>query len=143
MTDPNAAKPNVYPTLGYRDAPAAIDWLCEAFGFETLMVHPGEGDRDIAHAELSLPPGVVMVGSLAAGAASAAPAQGEGPLDFAQVPFSIYVAIDDVDAHCARARAAGAVVESEPADTFYDSREYICRDLEGNVWTFGTYRPAV
>ena len=54
--------PNIYPCLGYRDAKAAIRWLCDAFGFEERMVHPGE-DREVAHAELSLGPGIVMLGS--------------------------------------------------------------------------------
>jgi len=134
--------PNIYPCLRYRDAKAAIRWLGDAFGFEERMVHPGE-DLEVAHAELSLGPGIVMVGSArddmpevdtdAGGAA--------GEPDFSRIPFSLYVAIEDVDAHCERARAAGAEIVRELNDTDYGSREYGCRDPEGNVWSFGTYRP--
>ena len=54
----------------------------------------------------------------------------------------VYVVVDDPDAHCERARAAGAAITTEVYDTDYGSREYAARDLEGNVWSFGTYRPA-
>jgi uncharacterized glyoxalase superfamily protein PhnB len=139
-----ATAPNVYPCLGYRDAKAAIRWLCEAFGFEERMVYPGEGDREVAHAELSLGPGILMLGSQRADAPSAGeltPRSADGKLDFARIPFSVYVAIEDVDAHCERARPAGAEIVLEPFDTDYGSRDYSARDLEGNVWSFGTYRP--
>ena len=132
--------PNVYPVLGYRDAAAAVDWLCAAFGFEALMVHEGADRREVVHAELGLTPGIVMLGSLTGGA-SGAERSDTNEVDFATVPFSVYVAVDDVDAHCARARAAGATIAREPADTDYGTREYACRDLEHNVWSFGTYRP--
>jgi uncharacterized glyoxalase superfamily protein PhnB len=137
------AAPNIYPCLGYRDARAAIRWLCEAFGFEERAVHPGE-DREVAHAELSLGPGIIMLGSaskeMAAVDTDALVAGGQP--DFSRIPFALYIAIDDVDAHCERARSAGAEIVREPTDTDYGSREYACRDLEGNVWSFGTYRPA-
>ena len=136
--------PTIYPCLGYRDAKAAIRWLGEAFGFEERMVHPGE-DREVAHAELSLDGGIIMLGSASA---EMAPVDTDaltasGTVDFSRIPFALYVAIEDVDAHCERARAAGADIVREPADTDYGSREYACRDLEGNVWSFGTYRPTV
>jgi uncharacterized glyoxalase superfamily protein PhnB len=139
-----ATAPNIYPALGYRDARAAIRWLCDAFGFEERMAHPGP-DREVAHAELSLGPGIVMLGSASA---DMAPVDTDaltagGKVDFSRIPFALYVAIDDVDAHCKRARAAGAEIVREPTDTDYGSREYACRDLEGNVWSFGTYRPTV
>lgn len=139
------ADPNIYPCLGYRDAKAAISWLCDAFGFEERMVHPGDDGREVAHAELSLGPGIVMLGSQRDGAPSAGeliPGADDGEVDFARVPFSVYIAIDDVDAHCERARAAGAEIVRELLDTDYGSREYAARDLEGNLWSFGTYRPA-
>ena len=140
-----AAAPTIYPALGYRDARAAISWLCEAFGFEELMVHPGEDRREVAHAELGFGSGILMLGSQRDGAPGAGDvaleASSSGDIDFSRVPFSIYVAVSDVDDHCERARAAGAEIAREPADTPYGSREYACRDLEGNAWSFGTYRP--
>jgi uncharacterized glyoxalase superfamily protein PhnB len=54
---------------------------------------------------------------------------------------SLYVIVDDVDAHCARARAAGAEILIEPADQSYGGRDYSCRDLDGHLWSFGTYDP--
>jgi uncharacterized glyoxalase superfamily protein PhnB len=69
------------------------------------------------------------------------PGPTDGELDFSRIPFSIYIAVDDLDAHCERARAAGAEIVREPYDTDYGSRDYSARDLEGNVWSFGTYRP--
>ena len=141
-TQAPATAPNIYPCLGYRDAKAAIGWLCEAFGFEQRMVHPGEG-REVAHAELSLGPGIVMLGSASDDMpdvdTNALTADGEA--DFSRIPFALYVAIEEVDAHCERARAAGAEIVRELNDTDYGSREYAARDLEGNVWSFGTYRP--
>jgi uncharacterized glyoxalase superfamily protein PhnB len=143
--DTRATAPNIYPALGYRDAKAAIRWLCEAFGFEERAVHLAEDGREVVHAELRLGPGIIMLGSQREGAPSAGEVVSEaarGELDFARIPFSIYVAIDDPDAHCERARAAGAEIVRELNDTDYGSREYAARDLEGNVWSFGTYHPA-
>jgi uncharacterized glyoxalase superfamily protein PhnB len=129
MTNPTA--PNVYPFLRYKDAPAAIAWLKEGFGFEEQMVVPGEAGS-IAHAQLRLGPGIVMVGT--------GPAAWDGT---GQAPMShgVYIAIPDPDSHHARAKAAGAVITWELHDTDYGSREYSCRDLEGNYWSFGTYQP--
>lgn len=145
VTVPGEARvtaPNIYPCLGYRDAKAAIRWLCDAFGFEERMVHPGQ-DRKVAHAELSLGPGIVMLGSasddMPAVDTDAFTAGGEP--DFSRIPFALYVAVEDVDAHRERARAAGAEIVRELNGTDYGSREYACRDLEGNVWSFGTYQP--
>jgi uncharacterized glyoxalase superfamily protein PhnB len=126
MTD---TTPNIFPVLRYRDARAAIEWLVNAFGFERLMVMEGP-DGTIGHAELKLGPGVIMIGSERDGGQGQA---GQG---------SLYVAIDDVDAHHERAKAAGAEVGAL-RDEDYGSREYTVSDLEGNVWSFGTYRPSV
>jgi uncharacterized glyoxalase superfamily protein PhnB len=56
--------------------------------------------------------------------------------------FSVYVYVEDVDAHHARARAAGAEIVRALADTEYGSREYGARDIDGHYWYFGSYRPA-
>jgi uncharacterized glyoxalase superfamily protein PhnB len=120
--------PTFYPTLTYRDAPAAIDFLGRAFGFTPGMVMAGEGDRQIAHAELHFGDGAVMVGSIRED-------------EHATGKTVIYVATDDIDARCARAREAGAEIVMEPFDTDYGSRDFAAKDPEGNVWSFGTYRP--
>ena len=113
-----------------------MDFLSRAFGFEDLMIVPGE-DGSIVHAEMNLGPAVIMLGSNK-------PEMGwVSPLDLPAVPQTLYVAIDDVDAHYQRARAAGAEITRELNDTDYGSREYGAKDSEGHHWSFGTYRPAV
>jgi uncharacterized glyoxalase superfamily protein PhnB len=119
-----------YPSLRYEDAPAAIDWLEKAFGFERKEVFESD-DGGIAHAELRYGDGMVMMGSERD--------DGWG----SRVGRSwVYVAVEgDIDAHFERARGAGAEVVREPEDQAYGSRDYSVRDLEGNLWSFGTYRP--
>ncbi|MEU5564450.1 VOC family protein [Micromonospora musae] len=118
----------VYPVLRYPDPRAAIDWLCAAFGFGVHAVHEAP-DGSVAHAELTLGTGMIMIG----GRAESRPRPADDD-------WAVYVAIDDVDAHCVRARAAGAEIVREPFDTDYGSRDYAARDLVGNMWSFGTYR---
>jgi uncharacterized glyoxalase superfamily protein PhnB len=127
--------PVIYPALSYQDARAAIDFLTRAFGFEELMVVPGE-NGSIVHAELNLGPAVVMLGSNK-------PVMGfVSPRDLPAVNSTLYVAIDDPDAHYQRAKSAGAEITRELNDTDYGSREYGAKDPEGHHWFFGTYRPA-
>ena len=126
--------PILMPCLFYRDAPAAIDWLQRAFGFRTLMAVPGP-DGTILHAELAIGSAVIMLGS-------AKPAMGwVSALDLPGVNQSIYVALDDVDAHHARAVAAGAEITDALSDKPYGGRGYGARDPEGHHWSFGGYRP--
>ena len=91
-------------SLRYRDAPAAIEWLCEAFGFEKHFVVPGE-DGTIAHAQLVFGNGMIMLGS----ARDDEFGELQKPLETPDSPVSksAYVIVDDVDAHHARAVAAG------------------------------------
>jgi uncharacterized glyoxalase superfamily protein PhnB len=121
--------PTVFPTLHYDDAQAAIDFLTAAFGAERHAVYD-DGKGTIAHAELRLGNGIVMLGP-ARPDASATRGKGGG----------IYVVVEDPDAHCARARDAGAEIVRDLNDTDYGSREYGARDPEGNAWSFGTYQP--
>jgi len=125
---------DLMPTLRYVDAPAAIDWLCGAFGFERVVVVDGP-DGGIAHAELRRGDVVIAINSAPDGFVPTAAA------DFRQVPCSLYLRVSDVDEHAARAAAAGAEVTMPPTDMPYGSREYSARDPEGNHWHFGTYRP--
>jgi uncharacterized glyoxalase superfamily protein PhnB len=122
------------PTFGsaifYRDPLAALDWLEKAFGFERSMVITDKEGK-LAHSEMKFGDGYVMVGSEWA--------------DFVASPSSvgskntqtIHVHLDNgLDAHCDRARAAGAVIVMEPADQFYGDRTYMAKDPEGHVWSF-------
>jgi uncharacterized glyoxalase superfamily protein PhnB len=126
----------LYPALRYTDAHAAISWLCDAFGFERQVVYDGPDDT-VAHAQLTLDGAVLMIGSAREGDAY----PGKTPAQLGGITGSIYVYVADPDAHCARARAAGARIDKEPYDTEYGSREYAVRDVEGYWWSFGTYHP--
>ena len=126
----------IIPALRYRNTKAAIDWLCKAFGFEAKMVVPGEGDK-IAHAELVLGNSMMMLGDTESEYSHlvAAPLKGQ------PVTQGLYVIVADVDGHYARAKAEGAEILLDLKTQDYGGRDYTCRDLEGHVWTFGTYDP--
>lgn len=129
---------SIVPTFRCRDATAAIEFLCRALGFEKHVVYEDGGK--VAHAQLVLGNAMIMLSS----------ATEEGVYDrWVKPPVSrdaattqgIYVIVPDPDAHYARARKEGAVILMDLHDEDYGSREYTCRDLEGHVWTFGTYDP--
>jgi uncharacterized glyoxalase superfamily protein PhnB len=119
----------IIPALRYDDAKAAIDFLDRAFGLHRKAVHENE-DGTIGHAELTSGRGMVMIGST-----------GAGDKQFDTGRASIYVIVEDPDAVCDRAKAEGAEITRELQDTDYGSREFSALDLEGNVWSFGTYDP--
>lgn len=125
-------KPKLVPALKYKDAHRAVEWLQRAFGLEKHVVYPGDGGV-VAHAELKVGDGFVMLGSKTA-------PDPNNP--WADADMGLYVCVADVDAHYARAKAAGAEIVRELADTEYGSREYSARDTEGKLWSFGTYYPA-
>jgi uncharacterized glyoxalase superfamily protein PhnB len=128
--------PDVIPFIRYEDAPAMIDWLERAFGFERREVHEGEGGR-IEHAEITFGSGMVMLGSARDGDDSARTPRQLGGVSTG----GFYVVVDDPDAHYARAKAAGAEITRELTNEDYGSRGYSARDPEGHTWSFGTYRP--
>jgi uncharacterized glyoxalase superfamily protein PhnB len=125
---------NIYPSLSYDDASAAIEWLCRAFGFEARLVVKAP-DGGILHSELSYGPGVVMVSSTKADAGRVSPRR------VAVANQALSVRVDDPDAHFARATAAGAVVIRELRDEEYGARGYMVADPEGHQWYFGNYDP--
>ena len=129
--------PAIYPCLTYRDAPAAIAWLKEAFGFTETMVVPGP-DGTIAHAQLAFGGGMIMVGSQRDDALALG-----SPCDLGGNTQSIYVVVENADAHYARAVLSGAEIVRDLEDTDYGSRDYSARDPEGHLWHFGTYRPEI
>ncbi len=129
---------DIVPTLRYNDAPAAVKFLQDAFGFGVVMVVPGDDDT-IAHAELSFGNGMIMLGSnLPDGCGQKL----KWPVGGAST-YCILGTADEVTAHCERAVAAGAEVVMEPTDQEYGGRDYTARDPEGNLWSFGSYRPQV
>ena len=128
----------IVPTLRYRDAHAAIDWLERAFGFRRHFVVP-DGEGGVAHAQLTFGNGMIMLGS----AREDEFGQMQRPPESADAPVSQspYVIVTDVDAHHARAVEAGADVGMPLEDKDYGGRGYGCRDPEGNLWSFGSYDP--
>ena len=140
---PNFAKPtqaSVIPCLRYRDAPAAIDWLCQTFGFEKHLIVPNT-DGTIAHAQLSFGNGMVMLGSVMNedtefGLLVKQPDEVGGTST-----QSAYLVVNDADAVYASAKAGGARIAMEIRDEDYGGRGFSCYDLEGHLWSFGTYDP--
>lgn len=126
---------SIYPFLTYDDAPAAVEWLCRAFGLREVMVVPGD-DGGISHAELACDGGMVMLGSSSKNTLGM-----KSPRALGAVNQGIYIAIADADAHYARAKAAGAEMVQDLKNEDYGSRGYTCRDPEGHLWSFGTYAP--
>src|SRR5690606_9565257 len=93
-------------------------------------------DGTIAHCELQLGSGVVMLGS-----DRQDDLRLRSPLDLGGTNQGIYICLAEIDDHCARARQAGAEIVRDPFETPYGSRDYMARDPEGNLWAFGTYNP--
>jgi uncharacterized glyoxalase superfamily protein PhnB len=130
MAQATSGRANIFPALRYKNGSAALEWLGKAFGFEKHFVVPGAGDQ-VAHAQMVFGPGMIMLGS----------GKGEGENPWETTPQGIYVYVEDVDAHYARAKAAGAEIVRDLANTDYGSREYSARDFEGHLWSFGSYDP--
>ena len=134
----NQSKATIIPCLRYRNAPAAIDWLCKAFGFEQRMVVPNP-DGTIAHAELALGNSMIMLGSVKDTEFGRLMKQPD-EIGGAQTQTS-YVVVADADRVYAQAKALGAEMVLDIKDQDYGGRDFTCRDLEGHVWTVGTYDP--
>lgn len=111
-----------YPIIGCADTEKSMQWLEKAFGFKPTAVHRDD-DGKVVHAEMTYDTGILMFGAGEPGTSA------------------VYVAVDDPDAHHDRAKAAGAEIFAELTDQDYGSRDYAARDLDGNTWYFGTYRP--
>lgn len=137
MSAANPEPPRLFPTLRCRDAQAMAAWLNDVLGFTEHAVYRDNGV--IQHAELAFGSSLLMIGQdrdddygrLVGGGEAA------GRTD------ALYLAVDDADAVHARAKAAGARIERDLQDTSYGSREFMCRDPEGNLWSVGTYWPKV
>lgn len=128
----------VIPCLRYRNAPAAIEWLCQNFGFEKQLVVPHE-DGTIAHAQLRFGNGMIMLGSVVDSEFGRLMKQPD-EIGGAETQ-SAYLIVADADAIYERAKAAGAEIVLEIKDEDYGGRGFSCRDLEGHLWSIGTYDP--
>ena len=131
MPNPSAPPPQVTPYLLYEDAAAAIAFLTRAFGFQEALRYRGP-DGEVTHAELRLPGGgTVFVGD---------PGDGyRNPVEDGRITVAIHVYVEDVDAHHARASAAGAEIAEPPNNTPYGDRRYSALDPQGHQWYFAQH----
>ncbi len=119
------------PSVNYQDNRAALEWLQKAFGFEPSLIVTDDTGK-IVHAEMKYRGGFVMVANEWSEITRSPKSLG------GKNTQQIHVQVDtDIDAHCARARAAGAAIVAEPSDQFYGDRTYRAMDPEGHLWTFG------
>ncbi|MBC5800442.1 MAG: VOC family protein [Candidatus Eremiobacteraeota bacterium] len=129
----------IIPSFRYEDAPGAIEFLSRAFGFEKHAVYAGPSGR-IVHAQLALGSNFIMLGS----ASDDMSWPVRTPRQVGAATGGTYIVLEsdeDVDAHCERARAAGATIIREPESPDYGGRNYGAQDPEGYLWSFGSYRP--
>ena len=128
----------IIPTIRYKDAPTAIEWLCKAFGFKKNLVVQGENGT-ISHAQLSFGNAMIMLGS-------------ENDNEYGKLfrtpedlngfnTQALYIVVEEVDEHYKRAISAGAEIVLDIKDEDYGGRGYSCKDPEGNLWNFGSYNP--
>lgn len=132
--------PRMSSSVYCRDPAAMIDWLCRAFGFEVRLKVEGEGGR-IEHSELTYGEGLIMVGGERTGSASRWGVDMRSPRAAGCNTQGLMVFVDDVDAHCAQARAAGARIVDEPSvhdygEEYWADRSYGAVDPEGHLWWF-------
>ncbi len=138
MADETMTRSTVIPGMHYRDAPNAIKWLCNVFGFEEHAVYRGSGNT-ILHAELTLGGGMIMLGSV----------NDKAPQRHMKLPSEIGGAqtrgvsliVNNADEIYARAKAAGAEIVEDIEDKPYGGRGFACLDPEGHIWHVGTYNP--
>jgi uncharacterized glyoxalase superfamily protein PhnB len=130
--------PTITPGLLYHDAPAAIDWLCRAFGMNKRLVIPGDGGR-VVHAHLTIGNGGIMLSSAES---YAFPDMCRTPKEVGGVgTVEVIVCVQDPDAIYASAVKAGAEILIPIEDKPYGGRGFSCKDPEGHVWAFGSYNP--
>ena len=132
---------SIIPSILYKDATAAIEWLCNAFGFEQHLIVPDENGT-IVHAELTLGNIMVMVGSTQS--QSEYSKLIKQPIDIGNFETqSPYIVLDenDIDAHFETAKTKGAKIVIELKSQDYGGKDYTCYDIEGHLWNFGSYDP--
>ena len=128
----------IIPTMRYKNARKAIDWLCDAFGFEKHLIVEGENNT-ISHAKLTYGNSMIMIGSENEneyGKLVKTPESLQG--NNTQTP---YIVVENIDEHYERAVAAGAKILIDIKDEEYGGRGYTCTDTEEYIWNFGSYNP--
>ena len=132
----NGYKANIIPGMRYRDAHAAIEWLCEVLGFERRMVVP-DGEGGVAHAELTLGGGMIMLGSDQGNADDFVVA----PTPDGTLTQNAYIVVSEIEAVYERAKDTGANIVSELEEQHYGGSLFSVRDPEGQLWHLGSYDP--
>ena len=135
------AEIRIIPTLAYKDAKKAIKWLVDAFEFEKNMVHESE-DGKVMHAQLTYKGNMIMLGSSNSGTPFSKLIKHPDEIDGYETQ-SNYIIIDDdeIDAHFERAKKHGAKIVMELVAEDYGGKNYVCYDIEGHLWSFGSYNP--
>lgn len=138
MSENNQTRSSVICGLRYRNAPAAIEWLCNVLGFARHAVYPG-ADGSIQHGELTLGGGMIMLGSIRNNESTRYMTQPDeiGGME----TRSEYLVVADADVVYKRVKESGAEIVLEIRDQGYGGRDFTCRDPEGHVWSVGTYDP--
>ncbi|GGC70029.1 VOC family protein [Undibacterium terreum] len=135
-----ATKAAIIPCLRYSDAPAAIEWLCTHFGFSRHLIVPGD-NGSILHAQLRFGNGMIMLGSASRDDNEySRMLKQPDELGGAQTQ-TVYAVVNDADAVYQLAKKGGARIAIEIKDEDYGGRGFSCYDLEGHLWSFGTYDP--
>ena len=137
-TIPKQTLCNVIPCMRYRDAPAAIEWLCDTFGFEKQLVVPNE-DGTIAHAQLAFGNSMIMLGSVFDTEFGRLMRQPAEIGNF--VTQSSYLVVNNADLVYGRVLEAGGKILLDIKDEDYGGRGFTCSDPEGHIWSIGTYDP--
>lgn len=127
------------PCLRYRDAVAAIDWLGRAFGLQKNAVYMGQNNT-VAHAQLTFGGGMIMLGSVDNDSEYSKNIVQPDEISLRETQ-SPYLVVPDADVVYATTKAAGATIVADIADMDYGGRAFTCRDLEGHLWSIGTYNP--
>lgn len=128
----------IIPTMRYDDPSKMIDWLCSALGFEKHLVYENE-QKEIVHAELKHGTGLIMIGP-------------NIPTEFGKFikqPKDIggqetqvtFIFVQEIDAHFKKAKASGAEILMPLKKQDYGASDYVCKDPEGHIWSFGDYNP--
>lgn len=129
----------IIPCLRYENAPAMIEWLCDGFGFQRQLVVP-DGNGGIAHAQLVLGSGMIMLGSVRGGDDAFGKLQST-PRALGGTTESAYISVPDADVAYQRLKDQGAEIVMEIKDEDYGGRGFACRDPEGHLWSVGSYDP--
>ncbi len=117
------------PSVIYADPKAAMVWLADAFGFETALLIEGP-DGSFVHCQMRLGDALISVGQ-----EWDEPFKSPLKVGRKNTQLTSLTIAEDVDAHCRRAKAAGALIVGEPETQFYGHRSYRCVDPEGHHWS--------